>query len=361
MDKIARDNIPDELYRVAPEVFDHMPTKFLDGFRSPCWKVKSKLTCLPSFMLTGVGKCGTTDVWDKIVAHPDIVVSDKEPRWWTRLRVGRDRGLDKSYPLSWYANQYNNLGKAISEARDSNKAKKLIAGDGSPSIFWDNIEWKTTLTAACQNLTTPRYVLADVIRTVLPKTKILAVFRNPITRLYSDYNYANRSCTPAFFHDSVTEATRIFSSCLASSTRKECVYKYFTEIYKNSLHHKLPKERPGMNMNPIKRLFKGYYSLFVPDWLKAFPRDQVMFIRMEDWHSECTTMLPNIYQFLDLEPLSKQNTDEICNKTLKNSTPGMNAKGPMLDTTKQLLDKFYAPDRKDLAQILNDDRFLWND
>ncbi|XP_072019372.1 carbohydrate sulfotransferase 15-like [Amphiura filiformis] len=359
MDDIVRDNIPEELYRVASEVFDHMPTKFLDGFRSPCWRVKSKLTCLPSFMLTGVGKCGTTDVWDKIVAHPDIVVTGKEPRWWSRFRVGRDRGLYNPFPLSWYANQYNKLGKAISEARDSNKAKKLIAGDGSPSNYWDNVVWKTTLTAACQNLTTPRYVVADVIRTVLPKIKILAVFRNPTSRLYSDYNFDNRSCTPEFFHDSVTESTRTFDSCLATSTRKECVFKFFSEIYEADMARK-PRPKGKLGMNPIMRLFKGSYSVFVTDWLRAFPRDQVFFIKMEDWHSECKTMLPNIYQFLDLEPIPKQKTDEICNKKQKNKTPGTKAKGSMLPETKQLLDKFYEPIRKDLAQILDDDRFLWN-
>ena len=44
-------------------------------------------------MLAGVGKCGTTDVWDKIVKHPEIVGILKEPRWWTRLRVGKDTAL----------------------------------------------------------------------------------------------------------------------------------------------------------------------------------------------------------------------------------------------------------------------------
>ena len=44
-------------------------------------------------MLAGVGKCGTTDVWDKIVKHPEIVEVPKEPRWWTRLRVGKDIAL----------------------------------------------------------------------------------------------------------------------------------------------------------------------------------------------------------------------------------------------------------------------------
>ena len=57
-----------------------------------------------------------------------------------------------------------------------------ITGDGSPSIYWDNIVWKNTLTKNCENVTTPPYVVADVIRAVLPKMKILTVFRNPTSR-----------------------------------------------------------------------------------------------------------------------------------------------------------------------------------
>ena len=34
---------------------------------------------------------------------------------------------------------------------------------------------------------------------------------------------------------------------------------------------------------------------------------------------------------------------------------------PMLNSTKELLDKFYDYFKKRLATMLNDDRFLWND
>ena len=33
----------------------------------------------------------------------------------------------------------------------------------------------------------------------------------------------------------------------------------------------------------------------------------------------------------------------------------------MLDETKQIIDQFYEPTRIELARILNDDKWLWND
>ena len=33
--------------------------------------------------------------------------------------------------------------------------------------------------------------------------------------------------------------------------------------------------------------------------------------------------------------------------------------GPMLAKTRKLLDEFYEPHKRELAKLLNDDRFLW--
>ena len=44
----------------------------------------------------------------------------------------------------------------------------------------------------------------------------------------------------------------------------------------------------------------GLYGVFIEDWLRVFPRDQLKVIRLEDWHYNCTGMLPEIYDFLDL-------------------------------------------------------------
>lgn len=41
----------------------------------------------------GMPKCGTTDLYAKIVRHDSVVNLLKEPHWWARKRVGRGIGL----------------------------------------------------------------------------------------------------------------------------------------------------------------------------------------------------------------------------------------------------------------------------
>ncbi|CAG5129500.1 unnamed protein product, partial [Candidula unifasciata] len=69
---------------------------YLTDFKNPCWYVTShspavkKLRCLPYFHIIGVDKSGTTDLWFRVSAHPDILkpaaILDKETHWWSWRR-----------------------------------------------------------------------------------------------------------------------------------------------------------------------------------------------------------------------------------------------------------------------------------
>lgn len=52
-----------------------------------------RMRCLPYFYVMGMPKCGTTDLYAKIVRHDSVVNLLKEPHWWARKRVGRGMGL----------------------------------------------------------------------------------------------------------------------------------------------------------------------------------------------------------------------------------------------------------------------------
>ena len=48
-----------------------------------------QVRCLPLVYLIGVTKSGTTDLYDSIVMHPDVVMpAMKEPMWWNRNTIG---------------------------------------------------------------------------------------------------------------------------------------------------------------------------------------------------------------------------------------------------------------------------------
>ena len=76
------------------QVFNQFPKNFTKGYNNPCWQGKDDVTglprrwCLPKFFLVGVAKCGTTDIYQKICSHHQIIgAREKEPSWWTRKRL----------------------------------------------------------------------------------------------------------------------------------------------------------------------------------------------------------------------------------------------------------------------------------
>ncbi|GFR79617.1 carbohydrate sulfotransferase 15 [Elysia marginata] len=112
------------------EILAMEPIKFLKHYKNPCWweriqgpvsdlytqnpyrnysfavsktfeKLKTlrsrqhppsnyRLRCLPYFFLAGQPKCGSTDIYQRLVTHPEIIASPvKESHWWGKNRYGK--------------------------------------------------------------------------------------------------------------------------------------------------------------------------------------------------------------------------------------------------------------------------------
>ncbi|XP_071509037.1 carbohydrate sulfotransferase 15-like [Diadema antillarum] len=296
--------LPRNLYAMSKYVFQSVPRRYLPGFKSSCWYVKkTNLRCLPYFYLLGTPKSGTTDLWEKITKHPDVVYARKEiMQWWT---MGRKR-------------------------------------DGSPSTFWDNQNWKTWFRNRYQG---PQYVTADVMRAIQPDAKLLVILREPVSRLYSGYLYFEDSSrkSPEHFHQEVTMAISKFNSCREKLSYRACAYS------PDQVHH-----------GNFARILIGLYAVFTRDWLRAFPREQLKIVRMEDWQINCTGILTDIFSFLTLGNLSPEHTAQICEATPQNSNKAkLREVGDMLPQTISVLKDFYQRSNEELSQLLGSDKFLW--
>ena len=51
------------------------PLPFTLAARNPCWFENKKLRCIPYYHILGVSKCGTTDIYNRLVKHPHIYES----------------------------------------------------------------------------------------------------------------------------------------------------------------------------------------------------------------------------------------------------------------------------------------------
>ncbi|XP_053730324.1 carbohydrate sulfotransferase 15-like [Synchiropus splendidus] len=382
---------PSEVMRNDSQVFSRIPHQFLPGVKSPCWyeKISSeiaadlyktnnynqksvfksaaqrlrsrfqhlyqgkqhRLRCLPYFYIIGQPKCGTTDLFYRLMMHPEVRFNImKEPHWWTRRRFGDTRvkgGFDGRFPLQDYLDLFDYAAFKIEEAKTGNSTGDLssliVTGEASASTMWDNKAWSCL--HGDKGDSGPPFLVQDFIHTVQPAAKIIVMLRDPGERLYSDYLYFNTGNKSAQdFHQRVTESVQLFQSCLLERSLRSCVYN------------------TTLSKMMAVRLHLGMYVVFLLDWLTVFHRDQVLVLRLEDYAVSFKKCMKKVTDFLALGPLSKPEEASLTDQPMYNSRREKDRQlGPMLPTTRTLLREYYKPFNQKLARVLDDAVFLWSD
>uniref|UniRef100_A0AAX7UXL7 Sulfotransferase n=1 Tax=Astatotilapia calliptera TaxID=8154 RepID=A0AAX7UXL7_ASTCA len=334
------------LVKSEPHMFSVIPRKFLPGVKNPCWyeeytgnitsdpyrtnlygrysrrfrtvfqhlrntfhehllhhnRKLYRMRCLPYFYIIGQPKCGTTDLYDRLKLHPDVKFTTfKEPHWWTRKRFG----------------------------------------EASASTMWDNNAWVYFYDNTTKG--EPPFLIQDFIHALHPDARFIVMLRDPVERLYSDYLYfgsANKSAED--FHEKVSESLQLFEGCLTEFTMRSCVYNTTVN-----------------NAMPV-RLQVGLYIVYLMDWLTIFSRKQILVLRLEDHASNRKYTMHQVFEFLNLGPLTKEIESEITRSPASNTRrPADKNLGPMLPITKDILRDFYTPFNEKLAKVLQNDSFLW--
>lgn len=335
--------VPEDIKRFAPRLFEVFPEKFDDRFKNPCWYQGTTLRCVPYFYLIGMPKCGTTDLWDKIVQHPQVQGVPKEPHWWARRRLGwkatpihgpqvqkirKMTGTGDDSSVEWYLNWFSTF--AVPSIQ---KSPDKVFGDGSVTTAWDlRGQWENLFPDADE----PPYVLADLIHALQPQAKIVIILREPVSRQYSSYLYCGGS-NALGFHNNVVKNLKCEENCERNSSKRYCAYK----------------AQCG--------LFRGTYSVFLEDWIKAYGRDKIHVVMLSEWMTDSVNQYKKLIHFLDLGMLPDEQIESILLRSVKNSQKGRKKKaGPMQPDTEKLLRDFYRPWNHKLADLLNDTRFLWD-
>lgn len=125
---------------------------------------------LPTFLIGGARKAGTTALWRFLDAHPDVgMAAIKEPRFFTRQRGRTDGALDPAPPASgnfdrgwtWYTELF--AGHEHKVARGEASTMYLNAPDA-----------------------------ADLIASCMPSMRLIFCLRHPVERMYSNYWFERR-------------------------------------------------------------------------------------------------------------------------------------------------------------------------
>ncbi|XP_025106756.1 carbohydrate sulfotransferase 15-like [Pomacea canaliculata] len=329
------------------------PKRYLPNSKNPCWIDKPgdvrTLRCIPYFYVAGVAKCGTSDLFRRIRLHPEVMKGTmKEYHWWDRTRFGftdeEEEVTFRQYTMQVTGD--NGLESVLKDLRTNGSSRRLF-GDGSPSYVRDLDGWPQI--DGNQGCLEPRVTIGQQIRHLYPDAKIIIILRHPTPRLYSRF-LSRIPRTPDFkdatsksFHEYVVRAVRLYRECFDRWSLRHCAYN--GTLYAEA----------------VTRVSEGLYSVFLEDWLRIFPRKQMLILRYEDYARDMETELMKVFDFLGTASMTKEEKDVVMEHVTVNVGDLYEKLGPMLPETISVLNEFYEPFNQQLAQLLDDEQFLWRD
>lgn len=302
------------------------------------------LLCMPYFFISGFPKSATTFLDAGIRRHPQVVgPTDKEPHWWTRGLHFKDN-LQDNGPLSVV--RYSLFFKPIADTLDA----ASITYDASQSTLWDS-------PYPGDHCSVPA-----LLSRILPEAKFVVLMRNPVDRLLSHFiwscKYRHGDDTskwptevvhdgPNAFHNQVVWITNWFNNCLKSFSLFECA---------NS------RDFRSMGRGDVcgtigHRLLIGIYFIHLEKWLQFYSKEQFLFLRMEDFVTNPFKTLKQLTRFLVISPATRDEADLWFSKEV--NVRGHNG-FHIENRTVDILELFYRPYNTLLAELLTDDRYLWN-
>jgi len=319
--------------------FYNKSTRLFDLVKFPKHNESRTLHCLPYFYIVGFPRSGTTTLFDILTNHPQFAgPNHKEIHWLTH------HTFELTFPENLksvlrYIYHFDHAAERI------HGNPKIVTCDASVSTMWDNfVHLSPTKTFGCE--------VPLLLSRILPNAKYVVLLRDPVDRLYSEFWYycktdekisLIKSNGPRAFHQVVEKFMDWFASCQKHQSLFKCLYSF---------------EADNSGCQSVK-LHASLYYLHIVKWLSVIPREQFFFIKTENFNS---FVIKQLFEFLGLEPVSDAKFDDMISSmeysNLNQHTAYHNQS--LLEETRNLLNKFFYPFNKALANLLQDNQYLWN-
>jgi lipopolysaccharide transport system ATP-binding protein len=213
---------------------------------------------LPSFIIIGAQRAGTTSLYDYLSRHPDVAVAvTPGDVWWSKEVHFFDyrfwRGLD------WYRSCFP-LASSRSIAR--RKGRDLVAGEATPTYLLHP-------------------AVPERVAATLPDVRLIAILRDPIERAYSHYQLMVRTRREKLsFEDALdAEEGRIAGEVermLADPRYKSGAFRDHTYIT------------------------RSLYADQVERWFEHFPREQLLVLGAEEFLTQPAETYERVLSFIGL-------------------------------------------------------------
>jgi hypothetical protein len=211
---------------------------------------------LPSFLIIGAQRGGTTSLFDALRRHPDVT-GPTAGEDFVRLRK-EVHFFDKrfEYGIDWYRSFFPLEARRRLARR---RGADLVAGESTPYyLFHPEV---------------PARVAAS-----LPDVKLVALLRNPVERAYSHYQHRKRAGREKL---SFEEALAAEERRLAGGDDLILV----NQRYRRHHFHRAYFRR-------------GLYAEQLERWLAYFPSDRLLVLRSEDFFERPAETYTEVLEFL---------------------------------------------------------------
>lgn len=204
------------------------------------------LRLLPSFLIIGAARAGTTSLHAYLMRHPLVAEPTHKELHFFDLNV--DRGLD------WYRRHF----PAVPPGNRSG----VVTGEASPYYLFHP-------------------AVPARVKAALPDVRLVALLRNPIDRAYSQHQLARRHGRDELSFEDAIEAEP--DRLRGEWERMEREPGYQSVSHR---HHSY--------------LARGRYAEQLERWYAHFPRAQLLVLRSEDFFSSPPTVYSDVLRFLEL-------------------------------------------------------------
>ncbi|XP_067951406.1 uncharacterized protein [Watersipora subatra] len=315
--------------------------QFLNNYRNPCWNTgdsKKKVACAATVLLLGFHKSGTTDLsrWFRSHTKLSFTVAD----------YFNDLGLTEKCPLQW-------LEGFKSQGRYHSHRHRLAYNDCPGCVIVSRILEKNDTHLVRQSaIQYLQYVMVDDSRYII-------TMREPADRMISHFFYVHklrRTDNPyremslmqvgnEYFHKLVYEQLAATLACLDAHGTTVCILE--TQL--------LPKPLPHPYLTGM--ISSSCYSVYLKEVFKFIPKTRIYLSKLEDYSADEAQAMKRIYNFVGVSANGPNNPSKSFQKKKLNNA-GYSSK-PVLQKTKNLLKQFYIPCNVELADLLNDNKWLW--
>jgi [heparan sulfate]-glucosamine 3-sulfotransferase 2 len=186
-------------------------------------------------------------------------------------------------------------------------------------------------------------------------SKILILLRNPVNRYLSNFHMRTRLNTRQF--SSNTGLTTIINLEMSSFYKSLINSGITIGVNERDTGHwsrYLCMFGPSINM-----LYEGLYYVHLMNWLCNYPSENILIMNSEEFYTNTTSILHQVYQFLGLSPLSEERMQLIASFVFNKGTSVMSSHQMLQETDHKKLRHFYNSFNNALTKLLQWDGITW--